>query len=319
MINELPSKQFIQRLVSYYKTHTDSDCLPIWTGVYGPLRAWLVNEDLDSIRKKLDSIYIDDLWGIDYNQVNSWNIRPYETCFDSCLNLIASELQITNTSREDTIAHLENIVGIDLDMPYFPNRPVIKVGGREIPLRLLVCYYIFLCLRKNIESTPKNILEIGAGTGYFPYLFIEKYPTVKYNIVDLPVISVIQSYIYAKMMGEDKVWFHGEDETDAPLRIFAPGTIDDIKGEIDVALNLNSFPEIPSNIQSIYLNKIRQLLTPKGFFYSVNWEPHGIDQTPVKIACKNNGFKNTHRRLFQVESEVHPLTTIQFFEEVYKP
>jgi putative sugar O-methyltransferase len=174
-------------------------------------------------------------------------------------------------------------------------------------------------LRKHLNEVPQNVLEIGAGTGYFPYLFSQKYPNVKYNIVDLPVISVIQSYIYATMVGEDKIWFHGEDKTDAQLRIFAPGTINDIEGKIDVVLNLNSFPEIPSGAQSAYLNRMRELLTDKGFFYSVNWEPQGLDQTPVKIACSNNGFKNTYRRIFPVESEVHPSTSIEFFEEIYTP
>lgn len=319
MINDLPSDQFIKRLVSYYKTHTDSDCLPIWTGCYGPLRTWLVNEDVDAIRKKLNSIYIDDLWGIDYNQINSWNIRPYEICFDSCLNIIETELGISHGSRENTIKQLETIVGIDLDIPYFPNRPTIQVGGRAIPLRYLVCYYIFLCIKKHLNGTPQNVWEIGAGTGYFPYLFTEKYPTVKYNIVDLPVISVIQSYIYATMVGEDKIWFHGEDKTDAQLRIFAPGTINDIEGKIDLTLNLNSFPEMPRSVQSAYLNRMRELLTTEGFFYSLNWEPQGIDQTPTKIACADSGFKNICRRIFPVESEVHPSTVVEFFEEIYKP
>lgn len=319
MTNEQPSDQFIKRLVSYYKTHTDSDCLPIWTGVYGSLRQWLVNEDIGSIRTKLNSIYIDDLWGIDYNQINSWNIRPYDVCFDVCLKIIESELGITHVSRENTIRQLEEIVGIDLNMPYFPNRPFIRVGDRAIPLRLLVCYYIFLCLKKRLNDDPKNVWEIGAGTGYFPYLFTQKYPSIKYNIVDLPVISVIQSYVYATMVGEDKIWFHGEDKTDAQLRIFAPGTINDIEGKIDVALNLNSFPEIPKTAQSFYLNRMKELLTDEGFFYSLNWEPIGIDQTPASVACPENGFKNIHRRLFPVESEVHPSTSIQFFEEIYKP
>lgn len=318
MNNEKPSEQFVKRLISYYKTHTDSECLPIWTGVYGPLREWLTNEDIPAIQKKMETLYIDDLWGIDYNQQNSWKLRPYEQCFDSCLSIIAEDMDIKYESREHVISELERLLETELNIPEYPNRPTINVGKRRIPLRFLVCYFIFLRLHHHIRTAPKNVLEIGAGTGYFPYLFLTKYPSTKYNIVDLPIISVMQTYIYATMVGENNIWFHGEPKTDAQLRIFAPNTINDIEPGIDLTLNLNSFPEIPRSAQSAYLYRMREIMTDKGVFYSVNWEPAGIDQTPVVVACNNNGFQNIFRQKFPVESQVHS-SPIDFFEEIYTP
>lgn len=310
-----PSDTFIKRLVSYYKTHTELSCLPLWTGTYADLREYLTKEDVGLIRKKLDELYISDLWGIDYNQKNDWNLPPYETCFDTCLKTIAYEMGI---SKESVIEQLEYITNLKLDIPEYPHRPVIKVGDRNIPLRLLVCYYAFYGLMKNFKTVPKQALEIGAGTGYFPYLFCRRYPELKYNIIDLPVISVLQTYIYASMVGEDKIWFHGEPKSDAELRIYSPDAIDDIEVGVDVALNLNSFPEIPPDIQSKYLALIRKILTPDGFFYSINWEPTE-GQRAVTVACDESKFTKTHRRNFPVESNVHHGGNIPFFEEIYKP
>ncbi len=319
MINKSPSDRFIRRLITYYKTHTEVSCLPIWTGTYSHLRELIDKEDINGLRSKLDTLYIDDLWGLDYNQQNSWKLPPYESCFNMCIDTMASELKFYNESSEKTVEQLEKITGLRFDIPEYPHRPVIKIGDRNIPLRFAVCYYIFHCLTTYLENEPDRVLEIGAGTGYFPYLFTQKYQNVKYNIIDLPIISVIQSYIYATMVGEDKVWFHGEIQNEeANLRIYAPDAIDEIEGLIDVALNHNSFPEIPQDAQAKYLEKMKQLFTPKGFFYSVNWEPHNSDQTPVPVACAKNGLTNISRRIFPIESFVHEQTSITFYEEIYK-
>jgi len=319
MINFSPSNQFIHRLIHYYKTHTEVSCLPIWTGTYTHLRELIDKEDIVGLRSKLDTLYIDDLWGLDYNQQNSWKLPPYESCFNMCIDTMASELKFYNESNEKTVEHLEKLTSLRFDIPEYPHRPVIKVGDRNIPLRFAVSYYIFHCLTSHLEWEPNRILEIGAGTGYFPYLFTQKYPGIKYNIIDLPIISVIQTYIYATMVGEDKIWFHGEPHNEnAHLRIYAPGAIDEIEGLLDVALNHNSFPEIPQDAQAKYLEKIKQLLTLSGFFYSVNWEPHNNDQTPVPVACAKNGLTSVSRRIFPIESFVHEQQSITFYEEIYK-
>jgi len=315
-----PSDQFIKRLITYYKTHSESSCLPIWTGVYNHLRELLDKEDVNGLRNKLDTLYIDDLWGLDYNQANSWQIPPYDDCFHQCLDTINSELKFYSESPEKTVEELERLVGIPFDIPEYPHRPVTKVGHRNIPLRFAVSYYIFHCLTREFPymCSPDNVLEIGAGTGYFPYLFLQLYPKTKYNIIDLPVISVIQTYIYATMVGEDKIWFHGEPKTNAQLRIWSPDKIDDIDFTIDLALNHNSFPEIHGDAQSKYLQLMKRTFKSGGFFYSLNWEPHNSDQTPVSVVCERHGFTNVFRRNFPVESHVHNPQNIAFFEEIYK-
>jgi len=318
MTIDRPSDEFVKRLIKYYKNHTDDSCLPIWTGAYGPLRKFLLNEDVEEIHKKFDNIYIDDLWGMDYNQKNSWHLPPYDSCFNRCLSTASNELKFHHESKEKSVEKLEEITGLQFDIPEYPNRPVTKVGNRNIPLRFAVCYYIFHCLNTYLQIIPSSVLEIGAGTGYFPYLFIKKYPSITYNIIDLPVISVIQTYIYATMVGEDSIWFHGEPKTNAALRIYSPVDTDDIEGPIDLALNHNSFPEIPRGVQSKYLKLMEKLFSTDAFFYSVNWEPDRSDQTPVHIACKESKFKNVHRRIFPMESNVHVSSSISFFEEIYK-
>lgn len=314
-----PSDEFIKRLIQYYKTHVDADCLPIWTNSYSHLRKALDEEDINSTRNILESVYINDLWGIDYNQKNDWKLPPYEFCFDECLSVIASELGIVDSSREIIIQQLELITGTYLDIDEFPHRPTIKVEDRDIPLRYVVSYYMAYSILQHTTQIPTDILEIGAGVGYFAYYFT-KNSLSKYHIIDLPVISIIQSYIYATMMGEERVWFHGEPHSDTTrLHIYSPKSISDLNVKIDFLINHNSFPEIPRHVQSKYLQKVKDLLKPDGFFYSVNWEPHNSDQTPTKIACIDNGFTNISRRLFPLENKVHTPETPDFFEEVYKP
>lgn len=315
----LPSKEFVLRQIKYFKTHNAGDCLPIWDGPYKSLTDNLIQENVDNITQKLESLYIDDLWGLDYNQVNSWQISPYEICFNECLKVICEELKIDgNRPIESIIKDVEGVVGFPLDIAIYPHRPTINVGTRQIPLRAVVCYYILFCILKHSKTIPTNILEIGAGTGYFPYLFNHNF-IGKYHVIDLPIISVIQTFIYATMMGEDKVWFHGESESNtANLFVYSPDSIIYLTQPMDLVLNQNSFPEMPSSVQSTYLTKIKQLLTSDGFFYSVNWEPNGINQTPTAIACSSNGFTCHHRRLFPLESKVHVGNT-PFFEEIYRP
>lgn len=312
-----PSDEFIKRLIRYYKTHVDADCLPIWTGAYASLREYLVNENITAIRQKLDTLYIDDLWGIDYNQINSWKLPPYDLCFDECLSVISRELNIAHTSREDIIQQLEIITNTSLYIDEYPHRPTIQVKDRKIPLRYLVSYYMAHCLSQHFKEIPTDILEIGAGAGYFAYHFTRNNST-KYHIIDLPVISIIQSYIYATMVGEDRVWFHSEPKSDTSyLHIYSPESIVDLTTKIDCLINHNSFPEIPRHVQSKYLQKVKELLKPSGFFYSVNWEPYNSDQTPIKISCMDTGFTTLSRRLFPLENKVHTSETPDFFEEVY--
>lgn len=315
----LPSKEFVLRQIKYFKSHTAGECLPIWDGPYKSLTDNLNQENVDAIITKLESLYIDDLWGLDYNQQNSWQLPPYEICFNECLKVICDELKIdVNRPAEIIIENIESIIGFSLNVTVYPHRPTIDIGHRHIPLRSLVCYYILYCILKYSKTIPQNILEIGAGTGYFPYLFNSNFKG-KYNIIDLPIISVIQTFIYATMVGEDKVWFHGELKNQtANLFIYSPDSINDLTESVDLVLNHNSFPEMPSFVQSKYLNKIRELLTSNGFFYSVNWEPTGFNQTPTAIACSSNNFECKHRRLFPLESKVHVGDT-PFFEEIYRP
>jgi len=314
-----PSDQFLQRIIKYYKTHSELNCLGLWTGTYSHIREHVDKENLTELRSTLDNLYIADLWGLDYNQKNDWHLRPYEECFIECIDLIALELGMEYNFGTDVVERLESLMGIAFDIPEYPNRPFIKVSYRKVPLRFAVCYYIAYNLEKHLGKSPESILEIGAGTGYFPYIFIKKYPGIKYNVIDLPIISVIQTYIYATMVGEEKIWFHGEEPNNrANLLIYSPDTIDDIQG-FDVALNHNSFPEMPKDVQSRYLQKIRKSLSPGGFFYSVNWEPHNMDQTPISVACETNKFTRTHRRIFPVEMEVHHQPSETFYEEIYRP
>lgn len=315
----LPSKEFVLRQIKYFKSHNAGNCLPIWDGPYKSLTDNLNQENVDAIIKKLESLYIDDLWGLDYNQINSWQIEPYDTCFNECLKVICSELTLdANRPNEIVVGDIERIVGFPLNMTVYPHRPTINVGVRQIPLRAVVCYYIIHCILKHKTTKLTNVLEIGAGTGYFPYFF-NQYLTSKYHIIDLPIISVIQTFIYATMVGEDKVWFHGEPESKTTnLFIYSPDSIGDLNQPMDLVLNQNSFPEMPTTVQSTYLNKIRELLTDDAFFYSVNWEPDNSNQTPTAIACSSNNFVCKHRRLFPLESKVHVGNT-PFFEEIYRP
>jgi putative sugar O-methyltransferase len=207
-----------------------------------------------------------------------------------------------------------------MDIPLFPKRPVIQISDRNIPLRFVICYYLLHCLRNHLKTKPYKVLEIGAGTGYIPYLFIRHYPHIKYYIIDLTAMSIMQTYIYATMVGEDNIWFHGEPKSDtASLYIYSPDSINEFNEPLCVVISHNSFIEFPRHVQAVYLNKMKQLLKPDGFFYSINWESDEAGQTSVINACNSNGFTRTYRKTFFLESQMHPDPSIPYFEEIYKP
>jgi SAM-dependent methyltransferase len=281
----------------------------------------LEDGDVEAIHNKLNNMYVDELWGVDHTTANFEGLISDDVVFDNCLKVISSNLNIRNELREKTVEEIENITGMQMDIPLFSKRPVIHVGNRNIPLRFVICYYILHRLRNNLKTKPYNALEIGAGVGYIPYLFIRHYPHIKYYIIDLTAMSVMQTYIYATMVGEDNIWFHGEPKSDTTsLHIYSPDSINELNEQMSVVISHNSFVEFPQHVQSIYLNKMKQILKPDGFFYSINWEPHGAaGQTSVIEACNSNGFTRTYRKTFFLESQMHPDPSIPYFEEIYKP
>ena len=320
-MNSIPlTDDFLRRVMSYYKTHTTNDIIPMWRNVlsaFTPLQRAIYADDIHEVRNILSNIYNGVmLWGIDfrYDAIEDENGYRQRT-LKAIQNLANDCMMPCEEVTDEIISTLESKCGCQLNCPIYPNRPVIQIGNRSIPCRFVTSVHLLYKLRQHINQ-PKEVLEIGAGAGYIAYLFRIYYPQVKYHIIDLPMISVFQSCVYATMVGEDNIWFNGEPKnSDAKLYIYSPNDTHNISDKsIDFCVNHNSFPEIPQSIQIQYLNEIRRVLVDKGFFYSVNWEPEEKkDQTPTYVSCKKLSFVRSHRALFMGEDGY------SYYEELYKP
>jgi len=322
-----PSDNFIHRLINYYDFENKKiETTKIWTDLlvnFNNLHITLFNEDVESVREVLNNIYLSNsLWGIDWHQphelIKDYNNILNKTIFNICKDL---QIDISENITQDVLLKIEEKTGYSLDFPEFPNRPDIKYYGKNLTARYITCLQVVHHLNKHIKETPKQILEIGAGTGYITYLLGISYPKIKYHIIDLPLISIIHAYIYATRNGEDTICFVNEKEDpNKNLFIYGPNCYEPLLNQkIDLSINHNSFPEISKNYQQKYLELMKKTFTEKSFFFSLNWEPSSeIDQYHTCNACQDAGFKRIYREHFKGDGEwnwrqdFHP-----YYEEVF--
>ena len=148
--------------------------------------------------------------------------------------------------------------------------PMICFDERNFSLRFLTMLYSYILLLDR-ENNIENVLEIGGGTGYLSHIFNRTNLVVKYHIIDLPLVSLIQGYIFSILFGENNVWFHGEPENNnAKLFLYSPNNIEELNQiTFDVVFNQNSLVEIPIDQSQKYVKLIEETLN-NGSFISIN-------------------------------------------------
>ena len=140
-----------------------------------------------------------------------------------------------------------------------------------------------------INLNPKIVVEIGGGYGNLANKFISLYKNIKYIIIDLPEILMVQHYYLEKCClatNTNKKIINIAELDIAELD--NQGTIDINSTEFDILLvpcnqynklnniridlliNMRSFGEMPKNVLDNYFKWIEQNINQSGLMYLVN-------------------------------------------------
>lgn len=181
-----------------------------------------------------------------------WNKAPIDS--------IESLVELVRNSNQATVS-VPNV---------FDGLYGLITEGGTIHLRSLMANYAFLQLNQLMARNSFSVAEVGAGIGFTAYVSMAM-GIKKHSIFDLPELNVAQGFFLGKLLGPDRISLFGEEET-APVVILPTDALLQTSEHFDVALNIDSLPEIDP---SISLKIIDALAGCSTSIFSINQEaPH---------------------------------------------
>jgi hypothetical protein len=223
---------------------------------------------------------------------------------------------------EELFGALERELGFRLDFPEVGAAAGLEIAGRLItpdtPDQVYGAVRVEQAIGLHLQapagaSPPLRIVEIGGGYGGMCHWFMKlRSAGVRYTIVDLPIVGVLQGYFLGRSLGPGRVSLHGEPP--AEVSILPNLALDAVEVPFDVLVNKDSMPEMPRAAMVDYLRWGASHC--RGLFYSYNQEAaaefHGEVQGIVHEGVAEVGG---WRRLRRDESWVRR----GYVEEVYVP
>lgn len=164
---------------------------------------------------------------------------------------------IRDLDVEEILSGLDEAFGFRITFPNINAGEIGLVTSRGIASfraiqSLFQAWKIATLLTEHAES---RVVEIGGGLGRTCY-YARQFGIPHYTIVDLPLTSASQAYFLGRMLGDDQVALHGE-EGDAAVRLVAPSVFLSGTDHYDLAVNVDSFPEMSGNTIAEYWNRVK--------------------------------------------------------------
>ena len=327
------------KLVSLEKTRTEKKTSSLWAGElekrYHKLNSVLESADPKILASTLSSMFREQfVYGLAHGDLfkhststlgnKIWSLKFHESIITLAeyLGVVRKESpqqgRIASTLNEnlDSLvkkieSHLKTSMNFpDVGAPYgiMANGSLIALEHPEhiyASLRLLHSINCYLDAKNNKKL---NLVEIGGGYGGLAYWVqtLDRIPVQSYNIIDLPMVNVLQGYFLSKAFHSSNVCFFGENPKDT-TRFFILPTIafESINHEIDVLINENSMPEMTDQIVEDYIQTAKDKVT--GIFFSYNHEAFatisGIHHVLVsEIVNRVGGFKCMARNVSWVRN-----------------
>jgi hypothetical protein len=154
---------------------------------------------------------------------------------------------------------------IDFPNP-FPGEVGMHTSRGTLSYRPIHAVYQALRIKTCLDRNGgKRVLEIGAGMGRTAYYAHRL--GFDYTIVDIPMTMVGQACFLAATLGDHAISLPGERS--APILLRSPQWIDTTKDRFDIAINVDSMPEMSREYASKYLDFIKRRCR---FFLSINHE-----------------------------------------------
>jgi len=223
---------------------------------------------------------------------------------------------------EELFAGLERELGFRLDFPQVGAAAGLAIAGRLItpdtPDQVYAAVRVDQAIRLHLaprsgDAAPLRLVEIGGGYGGMCHWFIKlRGPGVRYTIVDLPIVGVLQGYFLGRSLGPESVSLHGEPP--AAVSIVPNVALDAVEVPFDVLVNKDSMPEMPRAAMVEYLRWGASHC--RGLFYSYNQEAAAEFRGEVQgVVHDGTAEVGGWRRLRRDESWVRR----GYVEEVYVP
>ena len=176
----------------------------------------------------------------------------------------------------DLIERLETALGFAIDFPGVGAPYGLVVHGRLVtidsPDQMYSAIRLDEALRAHLPDVAAGaprVTEVGGGYGATCLWFLRRRPNVaRYEIVDLPIVNVLQGYFLSRVLGASAVSLFGEEP--AQVVISPNSALWSLRSGYDVLVNKDSMPEMPEDAVLDYLRWARSSCT--GIFFSCNQE-----------------------------------------------
>lgn len=304
-----PSLEFCERAIKFYHDQPSTILSEIWSGVTSRFHSLLllaIAGGSKSLHFLLSSLYNGELvGGVDYPSADP--ITFIET-WDSQLKQVAVLLGVIpmynptqpvsyTCSRLDLLKAVEVVVCKKLTHPGGGNIQGMLLEDRFIPVKLLNAVCVTTAIGRNVGIIPLNMLEIGSGTGFIPFLWRRLEPNSTCHIVDIPTTSIMAAYMLSVAYGEQNVHFYPQEVIRDTGFIFHGAFPKSIS--VDVVINQDSLPEMVRSEQHRYLSIVEDVLVDGGSFYSINQESVlGNQQRVFEIIQSHHRLRLRQRNSF---------------------
>ncbi len=205
----------------------------------------------------------------------------------------------SNNYSEDEIEDIEarfnqlkEMMGSDIENIPFnslignPRRYAINLNNKEYLLNFDDLYHVYSAwqIKRTISFLNKTtqsatFLEIGGGYGALASKLTSIYKNIKYIIIDLPEVLLIQNYYLKEcnpslniinLLERENLTNKNYKEEKFDVLLIPFNIYKKIKLNFDVAINTRSFGEMPRNILHDYIRWIEDNINSKGLLYNTN-------------------------------------------------
>jgi len=162
----------------------------------------------------------------------------------------------TNISPVDELLEqLDKSLGAYIPFPNpYPGEIGLKSSRGVISYRSIQAIYQAWRIKMLLANSPtKKVIEIGGGLGRTAF-YSSILGVNDYSIVDIPMTSAAQAYFLGRTLGENKISLYKESGQTHQIKILPPECFFESSDEVDLIVNIDSFPEIEEEVVKKYLN-----------------------------------------------------------------
>jgi hypothetical protein len=174
---------------------------------------------------------------------------------------------------DDVIEWIEKALGIELSFPapFLGERGLPSRHGVIVPRAVDAIYQAWRVSRLvGSHKETARVVEIGGGLGRGAR-YARELGVLDYTLVDLPLTAVSSAYFLGRVLGPDAIVCFGEatDDSDRRIKLLPPEAFFAAGADYDLALNVDSLPEIGRETAQRYLAEIA---SHTRLFLSINHE-----------------------------------------------